>query len=71
MVIFRRILGKTRPPTPPIQDNEFNKNEYSTLHVFDDGSILSNQMVNFKILLFKKFIIYLLFIVVIQKKNEV
>lgn len=38
-LFLRRIVGKSRPPTPPL---EVRLNEHSIFEVYDDGSIVSN-----------------------------
>lgn len=38
-LFLRRILGKARAPTPPLEDRR--RNEYSVFQVYDDGSIIS------------------------------
>ena len=38
-LFFRRIVGKSRPPTPPLEER---LNEHSIFEVYDDGSIVSN-----------------------------
>ena len=44
-VFLRRIVGKTRPSTPPLlADNDHNRNEYSVFQVYDDGTIVSNKV---------------------------
>lgn len=38
-LFLRRIVGKSRPPTPPLEER---LNEHSIFEVYDDGSIVSN-----------------------------
>lgn len=41
-LFLRRIIGKTRAATPPLEDRRLN--EYSVLQVYDDGSIISSRI---------------------------
>lgn len=43
-LFLRRIVGKTRPVTPPLEDRRRYSNDHSVLQVFDDGSIISNKI---------------------------
>lgn len=42
-LFYRRIVGKSRPPTPPLEEQ---LNEHSIFEVYDDGSIVSNIKIN-------------------------
>lgn len=42
-IYLRRIMGKQRAPTPPLEDRRL-KNEYSVFQVYDDGSIISSRI---------------------------
>lgn len=41
---LRRIMGKPRASTPPLDERRLLKNEYSVFQVFDDGSIISSRI---------------------------
>jgi len=44
-MFLRRIVGKSRPSTPPLlADSSHNSNEYSVFQVYDDGTIVSNKV---------------------------
>lgn len=43
-VFLRRIVGKTRPPTPPLLDDRRRSGEHSVFQVYDDGSIVSSMI---------------------------
>lgn len=45
-IFLRRIMGKSRAPTPPLEDQRLK--DYSVFQVYDDGSIISKpQTVKF------------------------
>lgn len=41
-LFLRRLVGKTRASTPPLQERR--QNDYSVLQVYDDGSIISKRI---------------------------
>lgn len=41
-LFLRRLIGKTRASTPPLQERRLN--DYSVLQVYDDGSIISKRI---------------------------
>jgi hypothetical protein len=43
-IFLRRIVGKTRPATPPLEDHLHRNNEHSVFQVFDDGTIISSNI---------------------------
>ena len=42
---LRRIVGKSRPPTPPLVEEESNISYHRIYDVFDDGSIIEKVAV--------------------------
>lgn len=42
-LFIRRIVGKTRPATPPLDDRRQSK-EHSVFQVYDDGTIISSKI---------------------------
>jgi hypothetical protein len=45
-IFLRRIVGKTRPATPPLQEHNHNhqRKEHSVFQVYDDGTIISSNV---------------------------
>lgn len=45
-IFLRRIVGKTRPATPPLQNHRdhSHRKEHSVFQVFDDGTIISSNV---------------------------
>lgn len=45
-IYYRRLVGKTRPATPPLEDRRHSgySNEHSVFQVFDDGTIISSKV---------------------------
>jgi hypothetical protein len=43
-IFLRRIVGKTRPATPPLQEHNHHRKEHSVFQVFDDGTIISSNV---------------------------
>lgn len=44
-IFLRRIVGKTRPATPPLEDHrKSHSKEHSVFQVYDDGTIISSKI---------------------------
>lgn len=43
-IFLRRIVGKTRPATPPLEERKHYSNEHSVFQVYDDGTIISSKI---------------------------
>jgi hypothetical protein len=43
-LFLRRLMGKPRAATPPLEDRGRLNNEYSVFQVYDDGSIISSRI---------------------------